>query len=83
MKIFCVFNALTDCPVFEIKVKINVSVPSGVINRPKSINFYIKRFLFLVHSVARTSFDDSTKKSDFKYLNFLVQYANVVFFDCT
>ena len=51
----------TYCPVFKIKTKINVLVHSGVINRPKSTEFYIKRFLLLVHSVARTRFDDSTE----------------------
>ena len=51
----------TGCPVFEIKAKINVSVPSCVINLPNSTDFYIKRFLLLVHSVTRTSFDDGTK----------------------
>ena len=72
-----------DCPGFRVKAKVNVSVPSGFINRPKSTDFYIKRFLRLVHSVDRTRFDDDTKKSDFKYLDFLVQYANVVFFHCS
>ena len=28
-----------DCPVFEVKAKINVSVPSDVINRSKSIDY--------------------------------------------
>ena len=55
---FCLLCA-TDCPVFEVKAKINVSVPSGVINRPKSTDSYINRFLLLVYSVARTRFDDS------------------------
>ena len=83
----------TDCPVFEVKAKINVSKPSGVINRPKLTHFYIKLFLLLVHSVARTRFDERlvqksdfkrlVQKSDFKYLDFLVQYANVVFFHCS
>ena len=29
----------TNCPVFKVKVKINVSVQSDVINQPKSIDF--------------------------------------------
>ena len=29
----------TDCPFFVVKTKINVSVPSGVINRPKPTDF--------------------------------------------
>ena len=33
----CVLRA-TYCPVFEVMAKINVSVPSDVINRSKSIN---------------------------------------------
>ena len=35
--ILCVFCA-TDCPVLEVKAKINVSVPSDVINRSISID---------------------------------------------
>ena len=31
----CLFSR-TNCPVFEVKFKINVSVPSDVINRPRS-----------------------------------------------
>ena len=34
----CVSRA-TDCPVFEVKAKINASVPSEVINRSKSIDY--------------------------------------------
>ena len=37
-KKLCVLRA-TDCPVFEVKAKINVSVPSDVINRSKSIDY--------------------------------------------
>ena len=48
----------TYCPVFEVKAKINVSVTFW---RHKSTDFYMKRFLFLIYSVARTRFDDSTK----------------------
>ena len=32
----------TDCTVFEAKANISVSVPSGAINRPNSIDFYTK-----------------------------------------
>ena len=32
----------TDCPVFEVKAKINFSVPSDVINRSKPIDFTIE-----------------------------------------
>ena len=35
--ILCVLCA-TDCPVFEVKARINVSVPSDVINRSISID---------------------------------------------
>ena len=51
----------TDCPVFEITTKINVLVPSDVINRSKSTDCSTKRSLLLVLSVAITRFDDSTK----------------------
>ena len=68
----------TDCPVFEVKTKINVSVPSGVINRPKSIDLNIKRFLLLILVLSVARIDDSTKKSEFKCLDFLVKYANIV-----
>ena len=57
----CLKLSATDCPVFEVKAKINVSVLSDVINRPKSKDFNIKRSLLLLLSVARTRFDDSTK----------------------
>ena len=61
MKIFCLVMRYR-LPRFRDKgQKKNVLVPSGVINRPKLTDFYIKRFLLLVHSVARTIFDDSTK----------------------
>ena len=60
MKIFCVYYALQIAPIqIQIKAKINVSVPSGV--KRKSTDFYIKRFLLLVHSVVKTKFDDSIK----------------------
>ena len=29
----------TDCPVFEVKAKISMSVPSDVINQSKSIDY--------------------------------------------
>ena len=50
-----------DCPVFEVKAKINVSVPSDVINRSKSIDYSTNGFRLVVHSEARTMFDDITK----------------------
>ena len=81
----CVLCA-TDCPVFEIKAKINVSVPSGFINRPISTELYIKRILLLVHSVATTRVYDSTKISDKNQIsNIWISWsniANVVFFHC-
>ena len=52
-----------------MKAKINVSVPSDVINRPKSTDFNIKRSLFLVLSVGRTRFDDSTKNETYSTKN--------------
>ena len=46
----------------------------------KSTDFNTKRFLLLVLSVARTSFDDSTKiKLQILAMDFLVKYANIVF----
>ena len=59
--------------------KINVSVPSDVINRSKSIDYSTNRFRLVVHSEARTIFDDIPKKSAFKYLDFLGKCTNVVF----
>ena len=47
--------------VIEVNAKINVSVPSDVINPPKSTYLNIKRSLLLILSVARTRFDGSTK----------------------
>ena len=44
-----------------LKAKINVSVPSDVINRSKSIDYSTNRFRLVVHSEARTRFDDVTK----------------------
>ena len=41
--ILCLLNA-TECPVFEVKAKINVSAPFDAINRTKSIDFTIKQF---------------------------------------
>ena len=61
----------TDCPVLEVKAKINVSVPSDVIIDYRSIRI-------VVHSEDRTRFDDVTKIA-FKYLDFLGIYTNVVF----
>ena len=40
MKIFCVCYVLQITPVFEVKAKINVSVPSDVINKLKLDRFY-------------------------------------------
>ena len=54
---------VTDCPVFEVKAKSNVSVPSDVINRSKSIEYRINGYRRVVHSDARTRFDDKTKIS--------------------
>ena len=51
----------TDCLVFYVKTKIYVLVPSDIIKQPKSTDFNIKRFGFLVFSVARIRFDDITK----------------------
>ena len=53
----------TDCPVFEVKTKVNVSVPSGVIhvNRSKPIDFTKECFRLLILSKARTRCDDMTK----------------------
>ena len=51
----------TDCPVFEVKAKINASVPSDVINRSMSIDYSTNRFRLVVHSKARTGFDKVTK----------------------
>ena len=47
---------VTDCPVFEVKAKINVSVHSGVIYRPNRLTLTQNGSY-----VARTRFDDSTK----------------------
>ena len=58
----CVLRA-TDRPVFEVKAKINVSVPSDVINRSKSIEYSTNCSRLVVHSEARTRFDDDTKIS--------------------
>ena len=49
------------CPGFEVKARINVLVPSDVINLSKSIDFTIKCFRFLGFSEAITRFDDMTK----------------------
>ena len=46
---------------YKAPAKINVLLPSDVMNRPKSTDFHTKRSLFLVLTVARTRFDDSTK----------------------
>ena len=43
IEIFCVCYAL-QCPVFEVKAKIIVSVPSDGIYGTKSIDFTIKQF---------------------------------------
>ena len=59
-KIFCLFCA-TDCPILEVKGKINMSLPSDVINRSKSIDLTINLFRFVVHSEARTRLDNLTK----------------------
>ena len=68
-----------DCPVLKVKAKVNVSVPSDVINRPNSTGFNTKRVILLVISVARTRFDDSIK-TDFKYLDFFVKYPHIIVF---
>ena len=74
-KMLCLLNA-TDCPVFEAKVQINVSVPSGVIDRPKSTDFYIKRFILLVYSVARTRFDSTKNQTS----NTWISWSNMQMF---
>ena len=47
--------------VFEVKAKISMSLPSDVINRSKSIDYSTNCFRLVVHSEARTRFDDVTK----------------------
>ena len=39
----CLLSA-TECPVFEVKTEINVSVSFDAINGTKSIDFLIKQF---------------------------------------
>ena len=51
----------TDCPVFEVKAKINASVPSDVIYRSKKIDKSANWFRLLDHSEATRLLDDITK----------------------
>ena len=51
----------SDCPVFEVKAKINVLVHSDVFNRSKPFVFTIECFRRLVLSKARTRCNDMTK----------------------
>ena len=69
MKIFCVLCA-TACPIFEVKVKFDVSVPSGFKNQPKMISTVV------VHSDARTRFDGDTCNDRNRASNTLVSCLN-------
>ena len=51
----------TDCPVFEVKAKINMSEISDVIHLSKEIDKSKNWFWLVVHSEATTRFDDITK----------------------
>ena len=62
-----------------VKIIINDSVESDVINRPKSIDFRLICFRFVVFSGARTKFEDITKISLQLLLRFLVKCTNEVF----
>ena len=81
LNILCLLYA-TDCPVFKVKAKINVLVPSDVINRSKSIDFTTKRFQLLVFSEARTRSNDITKQISRQVLGFLGYMCNYCIFHC-
>ena len=69
----------TDCPVFEVKAKINESVPSDVINRSKSIDYSTQTDSYLWPIQKLEQDLTMLQKTAFKYLDFLGIYANVVF----
>ena len=80
LKMFCLLCA-TDCSVLEVKGKINVKLPSDVINRSKSIDLTINLFRFVVHSKTITRLDNLTKIQSSKH-GFLYEMHKCCIFRC-
>ena len=58
----------TDYSVFDVKAKINASLPSDVINLSKSVDNSANLFRLVVHSEATARFDDINQHSNTWFL---------------
>ena len=82
IKKICASYALsTDCPVFEVKTRINVLVSSDVLNRSKSTDFNTKCFRFFVCLEAKTRCDYMTKNQPSNNL-FSLLNEQILHFHC-